>query len=125
MRLSYGQSCPEFPGSRFALDRFFQFVRRAEGSKPLDVFAHLQSDELKSFLLYGFAFVVEAACPPLYCSYRIRSSCSVPGKVPQADRAELEHFRRPTRLIPTDGIVRATATEITRDAKTDLLVQAR
>jgi transglutaminase-like putative cysteine protease len=45
---------------------------------------------------------------------------SVPGKVPQADRAELEHFRRPTRLIPTDGIVRATATEITRDAKTDL-----
>ena len=30
------------------------------------------------------------------------------------------HFLRPTRLLPTDGIVRATALEITRVAKTDL-----
>ena len=45
---------------------------------------------------------------------------SVPGKAPKADRAELEHFRRPTRLLPTDGIVKTTASEITRDAKTDL-----
>ena len=36
------------------------------------------------------------------------------------NRAELEHFLRPTKLLPTDGIVRATATEITRGAETDI-----
>jgi transglutaminase-like putative cysteine protease len=35
-------------------------------------------------------------------------------------RAELEHFLRPTKLLPTDGIVKATASEITRGAKTDV-----
>jgi transglutaminase-like putative cysteine protease len=34
--------------------------------------------------------------------------------------AELEHFLRPTKLMPTDGIVKETATEITAGAKTDL-----
>ncbi len=34
--------------------------------------------------------------------------------------ADLEHFRRSTKLLPTDGVVKATATEITRGAKTDL-----
>jgi transglutaminase-like putative cysteine protease len=45
---------------------------------------------------------------------------SRPGKEPNADRAELEHFRRPTKLLPTDGVVKATAIEITRGAKTDI-----
>ena len=36
------------------------------------------------------------------------------------DRAELEHFLRPTKLLPTDGIVKATAIEITSGAKTDV-----
>jgi len=40
--------------------------------------------------------------------------------VPKANRAELEHFLRPTRLLPTDGIVKATADEITIGAKTDV-----
>jgi transglutaminase-like putative cysteine protease len=43
-----------------------------------------------------------------------------PGKRPKSNRTELEHFLRPTRLLPTDGIVKAKATEITSDAKTDL-----
>lgn len=38
----------------------------------------------------------------------------------KSSRAELEHFLRPTKLLPTDGIVRTTATEITRGAKTDV-----
>ena len=42
------------------------------------------------------------------------------GKRRERDRAELEHFLRPTKLLPTDGIVKATATEITSGAKTDL-----
>jgi transglutaminase-like putative cysteine protease len=45
---------------------------------------------------------------------------SAPGKAPKAGRAELEHFLRPTKLLPTDGIVKATATEITSGAGTDL-----
>jgi transglutaminase-like putative cysteine protease len=45
---------------------------------------------------------------------------SVPGKATNADRAELEHFSRATKMLPTDGIVKASATEITRGAKTDL-----
>lgn len=45
---------------------------------------------------------------------------SAPGKAPRADPAELEHFLRPTKLLPIGGIVKATATEITSGAKTDL-----
>jgi hypothetical protein len=29
-------------------------------------------------------------------------------------------LKRPTKLLPTDGIVKTTATEITKDAKTDV-----
>lgn len=39
---------------------------------------------------------------------------------PKGNRAELEHFLRSTSLLPTDGIVKETALEITRGAKTDL-----
>jgi hypothetical protein len=45
---------------------------------------------------------------------------SAPGKAPKADSAELDRFLRPTRLLPTDGIVKTTAMEITNGAKTDL-----
>src|SRR5262249_42052208 len=45
---------------------------------------------------------------------------SRPGKAPAPDRAELKHFLRPTKLLPTDGIVKTTATTITSGAKTDL-----
>ena len=45
---------------------------------------------------------------------------SAPGKAPKAGRAELEHFRRPTKLLPIDGVVKTTADEITSGAKTDL-----
>jgi transglutaminase-like putative cysteine protease len=36
------------------------------------------------------------------------------------DPAELKYYTRPTRLLPTDGIVKETANEITRGARTDL-----
>ncbi|HLB87955.1 MAG TPA: transglutaminase-like domain-containing protein [Terriglobales bacterium] len=42
------------------------------------------------------------------------------GTAPKEGRAELEHFLRPTKLLPTDGIVKATASEITKGAKTDV-----
>src|SRR5262245_14072440 len=45
---------------------------------------------------------------------------SAPGKAPKADKAELEHFLRPTKLMPTDGIVRSTAALAVKDAKTDV-----
>jgi len=44
---------------------------------------------------------------------------SAPSKPPKEDQAVLNHFLRPTKLMPTDGIVKTTATEITKDAKTD------
>jgi hypothetical protein len=37
------------------------------------------------------------------------------GKAPKADAAELRYYLRPTRLLPTDGIVKETADEITRN----------
>src|ERR1700686_4632298 len=45
---------------------------------------------------------------------------SAKGTAPKESRAELEHFLRPTKLLPTDGIVKATASEITKGAKTDV-----
>ena len=45
---------------------------------------------------------------------------NMPGHTPEVDRAELEHFLRSTKLIPTDGIVKSTAMEITSGAKTDV-----
>jgi transglutaminase-like putative cysteine protease len=41
-------------------------------------------------------------------------------KTPKENRAELEHFLQPTKLLPTDGVVKATAIEITSGAKTDI-----
>lgn len=42
-----------------------------------------------------------------------------PGKV-TADRAELARYLKPTELLPTDGIVKATAMEITKGARSDV-----
>jgi transglutaminase-like putative cysteine protease len=42
------------------------------------------------------------------------------GKARKASAAELEHFKRPTKMLPTDGIVKETAAEITRGAGSDL-----
>lgn len=45
---------------------------------------------------------------------------SAPRNAPKIDRADLQHFLEPTKLLPTDGIVKTTALEITRDANTDV-----
>jgi transglutaminase-like putative cysteine protease len=45
---------------------------------------------------------------------------SQPGHRPKSNRAELEHFLKPTQLLPTDGIVKSTAAGITRGADTDV-----
>ncbi len=42
------------------------------------------------------------------------------GNVKRSDAAELKYFLRPTKLIPTDGVVKATASVITKDARSDL-----
>jgi transglutaminase-like putative cysteine protease len=42
------------------------------------------------------------------------------GTRPKADPAELRHCLQPTKLLPTDGIVKETADEITRGARTDV-----
>jgi transglutaminase-like putative cysteine protease len=45
---------------------------------------------------------------------------SAPGNTPKTERSELNYFCRSTKLLPTDGIVKTTAAEITSGAKTDL-----
>src|SRR5437879_4267953 len=45
---------------------------------------------------------------------------STPRGAQSERQAALEHFRRPTELLPTDGIVKTTATAITRAARTDV-----
>jgi transglutaminase-like putative cysteine protease len=45
---------------------------------------------------------------------------SEPGKAPKANAAELKNFLRPSKLAPTDGIVKEKATEITAKCKTDV-----
>ena len=45
---------------------------------------------------------------------------STPGKPPLVTRAELDYFRRATKMLPTDGIVKATANQITNGCATDL-----
>jgi transglutaminase-like putative cysteine protease len=45
---------------------------------------------------------------------------AVKGTASKESNEQLQYFLRPTKLLPTDGIVRATATEITKGAKTDV-----
>jgi transglutaminase-like putative cysteine protease len=45
---------------------------------------------------------------------------SAKGKAPKADAAELDYYRRPTKVIPVDGAVRITALEATQGATTDI-----
>jgi len=45
---------------------------------------------------------------------------AAPGHMRNASQAELQHFLRPTKLLPTDGIVKETAMDITRGAATDV-----
>lgn len=42
------------------------------------------------------------------------------GDFPKANNAELQYCLRPTKLLPTDGIVKQTAIEITKGSKTDV-----
>jgi transglutaminase-like putative cysteine protease len=42
------------------------------------------------------------------------------GRASKENRTELQHFLRSTKLLPTDGIVKSKASEITRGADTDV-----
>ena len=43
-----------------------------------------------------------------------------PAAAPRTDRAELDYCLRPSKFIPTDGIVKETAAQVTKAAKTDI-----
>ena len=45
---------------------------------------------------------------------------ATPGPPAKPGNARLDHFLRPTRLLPIDGIVKSTAAEITAGVRTDL-----
>jgi transglutaminase-like putative cysteine protease len=54
--------------------------------------------------------------------YAVDLSAPTPGNPKNENRASLDYFLRPTKLLPTDGIVKSTADEITAkaNAHTDL-----
>lgn len=52
--------------------------------------------------------------------YVVDLSSPIPAKTSKARAAELQYFLRSTKLLPTDGIVKGTAAEITRGANTDV-----
>lgn len=63
--------------------------------------------------------------PVLTLSSRIATTSiavdvSAPGAGVRENPAVLQHFLRPTHLLPTDGIVKETADQITAGAKTDI-----
>ena len=63
--------------------------------------------------------------PILTVSSRVATkNCSVdlsaPSKAQRENPAELQYFLQPTKFLPNDGIVKATALEITKGAKTDV-----
>jgi transglutaminase-like putative cysteine protease len=45
---------------------------------------------------------------------------TAPAKAPHTSKAELEYFLKPSRYVPTDGIVKATADKATAGAKNDV-----
>jgi transglutaminase-like putative cysteine protease len=70
----------------------------------------------------------EGARPVLVSTSRINTrnytvevpAIGKPSNAPQKNPAALDHFLRPTKLIPTDGIVKAKSDEITKGASTDV-----
>ncbi|MBV9307282.1 MAG: transglutaminase domain-containing protein [Acidobacteriaceae bacterium] len=63
--------------------------------------------------------------PVLAVTSRVRTrnwavNWAAPNRAPQASASELQDCLQSTRLLPTDGIVKQRATEITQKARTDL-----
>ncbi|MGA3295763.1 MAG: transglutaminase domain-containing protein [Candidatus Acidiferrales bacterium] len=86
--------------------------------------AKILKDKADSLGIIAAEFPV--GTPPVFTvtsrieTQNIALDLSAPGKVPKENHAQLEHFRRSTTLLPTDGIVKETATEITKGANTDV-----
>jgi len=71
------------------------------------------------------AEVPAGAKPVLTLTSRVATrNCAVdfsaPNTAPKESSANLKYFLRPTKLLPTDGIVKETAAEITKGAKSDV-----
>ena len=67
----------------------------------------------------------EQAKPVLTLSSRVSLKnygvdLSAPSKLANASRAELEYFRKSSKYVPTDGIVKQTADKATKGATTDI-----
>ena len=82
--------------------------------------------ERKSDALGIIAAEFPAGVKPVFSvtSRIVTKNCGVDlstrGHAPKTNPSELQHFLQPTRLLPTDGIVKATAIDITKNARTDV-----
>ena len=82
--------------------------------------ARVTSDGAQGVRLVAIDFAAGTAQPFAQVTSRVRTQSRVPGtrRVPE-DAATLRQALQPTRLIPTDGIVRETALKATRGARGD------
>jgi transglutaminase-like putative cysteine protease len=65
----------------------------------------------------GVRPALTATCRVATCDYAV--DLATAGRATPASKASLARFLQPTSLLPTDGIVKATALSITRNAATD------
>jgi len=81
-------------------------------------------EEKHDGLAMVFAEFPDGAKPVITASSRVATrnvgvDFSKPGRSSHEDRATLAYFLRPTKLLPTDGVVKTTAAEITAGKNTD------
>ncbi|MBP7452400.1 MAG: transglutaminase domain-containing protein [Ottowia sp.] len=83
--------------------------------------AGLAADGAEGVRMVAAEFDGGVAQPYFEVTSRVRTQSRAPatGRVVAEDPSNLQHALRPTRLIPTDGIVRDTARKATRGARTD------
>jgi len=82
--------------------------------------ARLASDGAQGVRMVVAEFAAGTAQPQVRVTSRVRTQSRVLGGLRERDGADtLRHALRPTRLLPTDGIVRATALKATQGARGD------
>ncbi len=82
--------------------------------------ARVVADGAQGVRMVAVEFAAGVTQPFVEVTSRVRTQSRVPGtQRVREDASTLRRALQPTRLLPTDGIVRATARQVTRGARTD------
>lgn len=118
----------EHPGSKIAAVRIVGICRSQADSSHKIPQLHSPSPEFRPCFMTMPRIAAEfpAGVRPVLAVTRCVATrdwavdLSAPGKNAAGSPADLQNFLRPTRYLPTDGIVKDTAAGIIRGARTDL-----